>query len=149
MRAEHAAYDLAALNLATRDVWDQNAEFWDRAQGEAGNLSQRTLIGPAAERPLALHPGETVLEIACGTGVFARQMARLGVQVLATDFSHQMLERARARTTDLTDRIEYRLLDATNEEHMLALGARRFDAAMCNMGLMDMATIDPLLSALG
>lgn len=149
MRAEHPASDVAALNLATRDVWDQNAEFWDRQQGDAGNLSQRTLIGPAAERLLALHPGETVLEIACGTGVSSRQMAKLGVQVLATDFSSHMLERARARTTELADRIEYRLLDATNEEHVLALGTRRFDAAICNMGLMDMATIDPLLSALG
>ncbi|HLW02972.1 MAG TPA: class I SAM-dependent methyltransferase [Ktedonobacterales bacterium] len=148
MSVEQPTYDAAALNLATRDVWDQNAEFWDRAQGDAGNRSQRTLIGPAVERLLALHPGEAVLEIACGTGVFARQMAQLGVQMLATDFSTHMLEHARARTTDLADRIEYRLLDATNEEHLLALGVQRFDAAVCNMGLMDMASIDPLCSAL-
>jgi SAM-dependent methyltransferase len=31
---------------------------------------------------------------------------------------------------------------------MLTLGERRFDAAVCNMALMDMSTIDPLMHAL-
>ncbi len=149
MSAEDSSDDLQALNLATRDAWNQNAEVWDRTQGDTGNAFQRLLVGPAAERLLALHPGDSVLELACGNGVFARQIARLGVQVLATDFSEQQLQRARARTTEYTERIEYRLLDATSEAQLLALGTRRFDAAVCNMGLMDMATIDPLLSALG
>jgi|SRR5579859_329283 len=149
MSAEQPTYDVQALNLATRDAWNQNAEVWDRTQGDAGNAFQRLLIGPAAERLLALQPGESVLEIACGNGVFARQIARLGAQVLATDFSEQQLARARARTTEHAERIEYRLLDATSEEQLLALGTRRFDAAVANQALMDMATIDPLLSALG
>ena len=38
--------------------------------------------------------------------------------------------------------------DATDERQMLALGDGRFDAAVCNMALMDMATIDPLMRAL-
>jgi 2-polyprenyl-3-methyl-5-hydroxy-6-metoxy-1,4-benzoquinol methylase len=132
------------LNEETRSIWDQNAAFWDDRMGD-GNDFQRILIGPASERLLNLQPGETVLEIACGNGVFARRMAQLGVHVIATDFSAELLERARARTSEHTDRIEYRLLDATREEQIVALGKLRFDAAVCNMAIMDMAEIDPLM----
>jgi len=132
------------LNDETRDIWDQNASFWDERMGD-GNDFQRILIGPASERLLNLQPGETVLEIACGNGVFSRRMARLGVHVVATDFSENLLERARARTTEYADRIEFQLVDATSEEQISALGRERFDAAVCNMAIMDMAGIDPLM----
>src|SRR5205814_8583577 len=95
------------LNEETRGIWDRNAAFWDERMGE-GNDFQRILIAPASERLLNLQSGETVLEIACGNGVFARRMAQLGVHVVATDFSENLLERARARTTQHADRIEYR-----------------------------------------
>src|SRR5690348_15649648 len=95
------------LNEETRKIWDQNAAFWDENMGE-GNDFQRILIAPTCERLLNLQPGQSVLEIACGNGMFARHMARLGVHVVATDFSERLLERARARTTEQSDRIEYR-----------------------------------------
>jgi 2-polyprenyl-3-methyl-5-hydroxy-6-metoxy-1,4-benzoquinol methylase len=138
-----------ALNRETQQIWNANARFWDARFGE-GNDFQRTLIGPATERLLALQPGELVLDAACGNGAFSRRMAELGAQVVALDFSEQFLELARARTAeraDLAGRIEYHLIDATDEAQLLALGPGRFDAAVCTMALMDMAEIDPLLSA--
>src|SRR5437764_9073204 len=119
------------LNEETRSIWNQNASFWDDRMGD-GNDFQRILIGPASERLLNLQPGETVIEIACGNGVFARRMAQLGVHVIVTDFSAQLLERARARTTEQANRIEYHFLDATREDQIVALGQQRFDAAVCN-----------------
>lgn len=83
--------DLDAMNKGTQDAWNQNAEFWDEKMGE-GNLFQRVLVGPTTERMLELKPGELVLEIACGNGVFARRLAQLGAQVIATDFSEKLLE---------------------------------------------------------
>jgi 2-polyprenyl-3-methyl-5-hydroxy-6-metoxy-1,4-benzoquinol methylase len=104
--------DLASrLNRETRESWDTNAAFWDEKMGE-GNAFQRVLVGPAAERLLTLQPGEVVLEIACGNGQFARRMASLGAQVIACDFSSNMLERAAAHATNYAGRIEYRLIDA-------------------------------------
>src|SRR5436305_7719498 len=138
--------DLKNLNQKTQEAWNQNAALWDEKMGE-GNLFQRVLISPTSERLLDLKPGELVLEIACGNGVFARRMAQLGAQVIATDFSQNLLERAKARATDHADRIEYRLVDATDEAELLTLGKRRFDAAICNMAIMDMAEIEPLMSA--
>lgn len=139
--------DLEALNKKTQDAWNQNAEFWDEKMGE-GNLFQRVLVGPATERLLELKPGELILEIACGNGVFVRRLAQLGAQVIATDFSEKLLEQAKKRNTEHDNRIEYRFVDATSEEQLLALGEKRFDAAVCNMAIMDIASIEPLMSAL-
>src|SRR3974377_2005111 len=104
--------DIEALNKQAQDAWNQNAEFWDEKMGE-GNLFQRILVGPATERLLELKPGELVLEIACGNGVFARRLAQLGARVIATDFSENLLEQARKRTIGFDTSIEYRFIDAT------------------------------------
>jgi hypothetical protein len=64
--------------------------------------------------------------------------------VLATDFSAPMLERARAHG----GRIEYRLADAADQTALLALGEpASFDAVVCNMAIMDMAEIEPMVAA--
>jgi len=72
-------------------------------------------------------------------------MAELGAYVVATDFSEVFLEHARRRTTERADRIEYRTLDATQEDQLFALGERGFDAVVANMALMDISDIDPLM----
>ncbi|MBI4201986.1 MAG: class I SAM-dependent methyltransferase [Chloroflexi bacterium] len=138
----------AALNADVQRRWDTNAEFWDDRFGE-GNDFQRVLIGPATERLLALKPGEHVLDIACGNGAFSRRMAELGAQVTAFDFSPRFIARAKARTTRHAGQIQYHVLDATDEAALLALGVRRYDAAVASMAFMDMSALDPLLSALG
>ena len=136
-----------SFNQEVRDIWNQNAPFWDEYMGE-GNSFQRLLVGPASERLLNLQPDELVLEIACGNGNFARRMAQLGARVVATDFSEQFIERAKTRSTEYADRLEYHVVDATNIEQLLALGQHHFDAIVCNMGIMDMSTIDPLMTAI-
>lgn len=135
------------IHRESQQLWDAKAEFWDNMMGE-GNLFHRELVAPSAERLLNLHAGETVLDVACGNGQFSRRMAELGANVLATDYSAALLERAKARTIQHTDRLEYRQLDATNEAEFRALGEHSFDAAVCNMALMDISTIEPLYRGL-
>lgn len=126
-----------------RSAWDRLAEFWDDRM-QAGRTWQGHLIQPAVERLLALEPGERVLEIACGNGEFARRMAELGARVLAVDFSEGMLERARAHGGD----VEYSHADATDEHALLDLGDEgSFDVVVSNMAMMDMETIEPMVSA--
>lgn len=140
--------DSAEFNNEVREIWDTNAEWWDDFMGEGGNQFQRKLLGPASERLLQLQPGELVLDVGCGGGAFSRQMARLGARVVAFDFSEKFLARARERSAELADRIEYRLVDATDEGQLLSLGEDRFDAAVSTMAIMDMAAIEPLAAGL-
>jgi 2-polyprenyl-3-methyl-5-hydroxy-6-metoxy-1,4-benzoquinol methylase len=135
------------LNDAVREIWDRNADFWNERMGE-GNEFHRVLVAPAQERLLDLRPGESVLDIGCGNGQFARRLADLGADVLAFDVSPGMIENARAATPDTQGNIEYRVVDAMDSSALAALGRARFDAAVCTMAIMDMAAIEPLISAL-
>jgi 2-polyprenyl-3-methyl-5-hydroxy-6-metoxy-1,4-benzoquinol methylase len=140
--------DWPQANQEVRHVWDQNAAFWDERMGE-GNHFVEVLIWPAVERLLSARPGERILDVACGNGLTSRRLAAAGANVVAFDFSEEMIAHARARETEETaGRIDYRVLDATNEAALLALGEGQFDAALCNMALFDMAHIDPLMRGL-
>jgi 2-polyprenyl-3-methyl-5-hydroxy-6-metoxy-1,4-benzoquinol methylase len=134
-------------NEETRDVWNDNAEFWDERMGE-GNHFVKVLTWPAITQLLPIQPGMRVLDVACGNGLTSRRMAAEGAHVLALDFAEKMIEIARSKKTEYDDRIDYRVIDATDETALLALGENQFDATLCHMALFDMAEIKPLLHAL-
>lgn len=146
MNSNELSLDIAKLTQETQEIWNQIGGWWDDKVGE-GNDFHRLLIAPATERLLNLKPGEKVLDVACGNGQFSRQLAKMGANVVAFDFSQSFLSRARERTPAGMS-IVYKHIDATNKEQLLLLGQRQFDAAVANMALMDIAVIDPLLSAL-
>lgn len=131
---------------AVRAAWDENAAFWDENMGE-GNVFHRQLIEPSILKLLDDVSGTRVLEIACGNGQLARKLTSLGAQVTATDFSPNMIKRARAHQEPFNDQIEYRVLDATDAQALAALGSNSFDAIVSSMALMDMENIEPLIRA--
>lgn len=126
-------------------AWDTNAEFWDERMGE-GNDFFDVLLWPAVEKLLRSAPGERLLDVACGNGVTSRRLANAEASVTAFDGSPAMIALARARGG--ASNIDYRVIDATDYEALIGLGTGVFDAALCNMALMDMADIDPLMKAL-
>src|SRR5579859_5686634 len=107
MDEQHAASSATHMNAEVQAIWERKAAFWDERMAD-GNQFQRILVGPSSERLLQMRPGQQILEIACGNGVFSRRLAALAAQVVATDFSRTFLQRAQARTTTHADRIEYR-----------------------------------------
>ncbi len=132
----------------TQSRWNENAEFWDDYMGEESNRWHRELIRPYTEKLLSIEEGQTVFDIACGNGNFSRRLADLGANVTAIDYSSKMIEGAERRSQEYTDRIEYKVMDATNENELLDLGMNRFDSAVSNMALMDIADITPLVNTL-
>ena len=140
--------ELAARTRETQAIWDQKAAFWDQRMAD-GNAFHRLLVAPATERLLDARPGELVLDVACGNGQFARPSRGTGRarRCPAISVRRSWCWR-RARTVQHAERIEYRLVDATEPDELLALGRERFDAALCSMALMDMSTVGPLLATL-
>jgi SAM-dependent methyltransferase len=134
------------LNDEVRAIWDRNADFWNERMGE-GNSFHKLLIEPAQLELLNITGGQVILDVACGNGQFARKLADLGAQVVAVDVSPRMIENAQARSVEYAGRIEFRVCDCTNRAQLLALGEARFDHIVSTMALMDMAEIEPLVSA--
>jgi len=128
------------------EVWQRIATWWDAAIGE-GNDFQRELIMPATDRLLAVRQGESVLDACCGNGNYARRLARAGATVVAFDGAEAFIDAARQRASSDDGKVEYHVIDVTNQAAMLALGVARFDAVVCSMAMMDLPTIDPLLLA--
>lgn len=143
MPAEIARHE---ANSATRDAWNASAAYWDQYMGE-GNDFVEVLIWPATLRLLDLQPGQRVLDLACGNGLYARKLAALGVHVVAVDFSAEMIRLAQAHGTP-GKTIDYRTLDLTDTAQLATLANRPFDAVLCQMALFDIADIEPLMAAL-
>ncbi len=137
---------LARANQETRQAWNNNAVFWDEHMRE-GNDFVNLLEWPPIERLLAVQPDQRILDVACGNGLTSRRLAALGAQVTAFDFSEKMIKIARAKPNPQS-RISYHVIDGTDKKELLKLGRDAFDAALCNMGLFDMANIVPLFRSL-
>jgi SAM-dependent methyltransferase len=99
-------------------VW--NAAHYDGQMGYVSGLGQ-SLIGLL--QPLN---GERILDIGCGTGDLAAELARLGAEVTGIDFSESMIEQARAKHPGLT----FAVADATAYR-----SPRRFDGVFSNAAL--------------
>jgi SAM-dependent methyltransferase len=98
------------------------------------------LFGPWARRLVDTVPprsGERVLDLACGTGVVAREVAaRAGsaVRIAAVDLNPRMLEVARAAAAREGHAIDFREASA----EALPFPAHGFDLALCQFALMFM-----------
>lgn len=136
------------LRDEVREIWDENAVFWDERMGE-GNLFHLQLIAPAIERLLGVRPGERILDVGCGNGQLSRRLAELGAVVHGIDISARMIEIARQRTdarADLAGRATFDVVDATDEAALrsLAGSGSDFDAVVSAMVLMDIPEIAPI-----
>ena len=83
--------------------------------------------------------GLRVLDLACGHGPIARQLARSGARVTGVDISEVLLELAQAAEIEEPLGIAYLRLDATSNE---ALAGEVFDAVTCHHGLADIDDLD-------
>ena len=82
--------DFDRLALLSRDGWDHNSHY--------GNFLLKHIPQDC----------ESTLEIGCGTGAFARLMAKRAGRVLALDLSPQMIQIARERSRECAN-IDFRV----------------------------------------
>lgn len=131
----------------TRDAWEANAELWDARMGDEGNDLFNVLCWPSIVSFLNVHPAQNILDIACGNGLTSRRLAALGAQVTAFDFSANLIEKAKARP-NYRALINYHIIDAADEQQFLSLGHQRYDSALSNMALFDLADSETLFQTL-
>jgi len=97
--------------------------------------------------PIALLPDDLtdqrVLDMACGYGRAARQLAARGADVIAVDISQNLLAHGKALTTPRPVSVRYVLGDVTTTDWW---DGEPFDGVVCNMALMDIDDLDRALS---
>jgi SAM-dependent methyltransferase len=142
------------LVATTSDPLQTAAVYWDAAAETYEQKFTGTTVGQIRRRAVwkelerTFHPGQSILELNCGTGIDAVFLGRKGIQVLACDISPRMIEIARsladeARTTTPP---EFRVL-AT--ESLPTLKEGPFDGAFSNFaGLNCVADLAPVAASL-
>ena len=129
--------DLDAYRELSRATWGEVAPGW-----EARREWMHDVTAPVAAwliEHLDPQPGQTILDIASGTGDLGFAIAeRVGVsgRVLSTDFSPEMVEVARKNGERRgAANVEHRVLDAEKMD----LADESVDGALCRWGYMLMA----------
>lgn len=104
----------------------RHAKLYDIFYGDKPYAAEAAFV----HQQLALSSGKKprrVLELACGTGGHAFELESLGYDVVATDHSEDMLERARAKAAERGSQVRFEQRDMRE----LDLGGEVFDAAVC------------------
>jgi ubiquinone/menaquinone biosynthesis C-methylase UbiE len=131
-------------------AFDQLAPAYD-ARFSASDLGQLLRRGLRRWLDRAFAPGQSVLELNCGTGEDALYLASRGVRVVATDASAAMLTVAQAKIaeSDLGEAITLRQLAI---EDLDALRPQAFDGACSSFGglncVADLGAVARSLAAL-
>ena len=115
-------------HAAPREAWDTIAAGYDRYVAP-----QEAALADEALRLVGLRAGERFLDVAAGTGGLSLPAARLGAEVLATDWSPAMIEQfqARVRHEGLSN-AEGRVMDC----HALDFPDDSFDVTGSQFGVM-------------
>jgi ubiquinone/menaquinone biosynthesis C-methylase UbiE len=126
--------DATEFKRASQAVWDAMAPGWDRRNAYIEERAR-----PVTERMLerlAPGPGETILELAAGTGLVGFAAARLvgpRGRVIISDFSEAMVKVAERQAHELgLENVESRVLDA----EQLDLPDQTVDGVLCRWGYM-------------
>jgi SAM-dependent methyltransferase len=119
--------------------YDKIADFYDQRSGKSvsdpGTAALLDLAGDVA--------GLRLLEVACGQGRVARELARRGATVTGLDISAALLTRAWACEAEEPLGITYLHADVTESG---LLDGLEFDGVVCNYGLSDIDDLDGLLA---
>lgn len=116
--------------------WDHVAEWYDEYIEERVSDHHEMVILPGVQRMLGVKQGQSVLDVACGTGVLCRRLAASGAKAFGVDASDRLV--ARARSLDQSGR--YAVGDARELSACLPIGVK-FESAACVMAIMNIEPI--------
>lgn len=104
----------------------RHAELYDLFYAEKPYAEEALFVHRCLQR-YSSAPSHRLLELACGTGSHAFALEKFGYQILATDYSEDMLAIARKRAHRISSRVEFRAHDMRE----ISITDGPFDAVVC------------------
>jgi ubiquinone/menaquinone biosynthesis C-methylase UbiE len=124
---------------SVEQIFDNASITYDK--DEAGNFIMVMMRALSLQVLRAtFRPGQRILEIGCGTGAEAIELAKASITVVATDISSQMISRVRerARAQNLVDKIQVHQMAAHDISKLQTeYGPNSFDGAYSSFGALN------------
>lgn len=121
------------------DSWDNVASWYDSLVGEKGSDYHKNVVLPGALALLAPGNEESVLDLACGQGVFARLLEKKGCRVTGIDASPGLIDFAKKRGGRSS--VRFLTLNAENTDEL----QEKFDAITILLAVQNMKNIERVL----
>ena len=115
-------------------AWNKWSGEYFTLTGTEGDFYDKHMIIPSMLRLLGDVDGADVLDLGCGTSVFARELAGRGAKVIGVDLAEKMLARAIELEKAEPRGIDYRQGDAGDVSEFADAS---FDVVTCNMAIMN------------
>ena len=112
--------------------WSPVAKWYTGIVGDSGHYFHEHVILPGVKRLQEIKAGESILDVGCGQGVFARTLAH-NVDYTGIDYSKDLIQEAKKLTKNAKQ--VYYVADATKG---LPVPESSFDHAVCILALQNM-----------
>ncbi len=120
--------------------YDKFAQQYSDAMSERGDFFHRTQIDPHIYKIIGNPKGKWIYDLGCGNGYMARNFAKKGAHVVASDISKELINIAKEKSDGLD--IAYSVRDGSD---FRGLGTKKFDVVIMNMVINYIKDIDTLV----
>jgi len=119
--------------------WEKSSSWYKKIVGDEGHYFHQSIIFPKIKELINFDEVRSVLDFACGNGVFERQIDGKKIY-LGVDISKSFIEEAKAKRKSLNH--EFLLADASNN---LPIKKTDFDLATIILALQNIKEIDRVI----
>lgn len=120
--------------------WGNVANWYDKMLEESDNTYQKNIILPNILRLMDIKKSESVLDLACGTGFFAREFLKTGGKIIGIDISPELIEIAEKNSPK---EIEY---FASSADNLSKIKNLNIDKIAFILAIQNIANISDVLS---
>lgn len=124
--------------------YDNVAKQYSDSMSDGGDFYHRTQIDPSIYKIIGDPKGKTIYDLGCGNGYIARNLARKGAKVFASDISSELVRLAKEKSKDLD--INYSVRDALDFN---GFNDNQFDVVVMNMVIHYIKDLDTLFKGVG
>lgn len=117
--------------------WGSVSDWYDATVEDPESYQQKVIL-PNLVRIVAPQKGMKILDVGCGTGVFARAFSTEGAEVLGVDIGEELIQIAKSKSKN----IEYMVASA---DKLLMVKNDSFDVATIVLAIQNMKNLDKVL----